>query len=125
MRIARRVVLLALVLLVPTLALAGSPWNRVTQTTLCQTVDDSPAVEVLDEDPNRIRWSIWTTSGAATIYFREDGTATAPPGSGTHASGPLPGGASYTEDSIAVTKAVSVITKTGSAWVCVKEATNP
>lgn len=122
----RRFLLLVVLFLVSFAAFAGtSPWARVTQSTLCQTVDDDPAVEVLAVDLTRVRWSIWTTSGAATIYFREDGTATAPPGSGTHASGPLPGGASYTEDSIAVTKAVSVITKTGSAWVCVKSAVNP
>ena len=107
-------------------AFAGSVWNRATQATVCQTVDDSPAVTVLAADGDRIRWTIWTTSGAATIYFRENGTATAPPEPPTsNTSGPLVGGQSYTEDQAAVTSAVSVITKTGSAYVCVKSLVNP
>lgn len=97
------------------IAMAASPWQKLTSTTTCQAVS-STAVTVLAANANRYRWSIWTTSGAPTIYFREGGTAT------PHTdSGALTGGMSYTEDYAASTKAVSAITKSSTAWVCVKE----
>lgn len=117
----KRALLITASLFYAAVAFAGaSPWSRVTQSTACQEVSTT-AVEVLDVDKTRIRWSIWTTSGAPTIYFREDGTAVAKDAS----SGPLTGGLSYTEDAAAVTKAVSAITASGTAWVCTKEAVSP
>lgn len=97
-------------------AAAASPWVALTQTTTCQNVSTT-AVEMLAENTSRYRWTIWTTSGAPTIYFREDGTAVA----NAAASGPLTGGNSYTEDYASTTGAVSAITASGTAWVCAKE----
>ena len=111
---------LLLIALGVTLLAGTSPWSRLVQTTNCQNVSTT-AVEVLALDNTRIRWSIWTTSGSATIYFREDGTAVA---RASH-SGPLVAGASYTEDMASVTKAVSAITSSGTTWVCTKSAVNP
>lgn len=108
-------------LAVPVLAGAGpSVYQNATQATNCQHVSGT-AVTVLAADANRIRWSIWTTSGSATVYFREDGTAVA----NSTAAGPLTAGLSYTEDAYTVTKAVSAITAGSSVWVCTKAARIP
>ncbi|HLA80312.1 MAG TPA: hypothetical protein VJP78_01595 [Thermoleophilia bacterium] len=90
--------------------------KRGTSTTLCQNVSTT-AVTILAGNGQRLFYSMWTTSGAVTIYWRENGTAVA---QASH-SGPLTGGLSYTDDgSEMVTSAVSAITASGTAWVCVK-----
>lgn len=108
----RFLLFLAVVLVAPTLA------DAVTDTITCQNVSTTP-VEVLAFKGARTRWAIWTTSGAPTIYFNQNGTATA---RGTN-SGPLVAGQSYTEENAAVNRsAVSAVTASGTAWVCTKEA---
>ena len=97
-----------------------SLYQKATQATSCQTVAGT-AVTILAADANRIRWSVWTTSGAATVYFREDGTAVA----NSATSGPLTAGTSYTEDAYTVTTAVSAITGGSNAWVCTKAVRIP
>jgi len=119
----QRLILSAVLLaFAPTVALAGtSVWSRVTDTTNCQNVTTT-AVEVLDADLTRTKWAILTTTGAATIYFRQGGTAVAK----AAASAPLVAGQSYSEEAGSVyTGAVSAITASGTAWVCTKEAVNP
>ena len=126
MKFSRQLLLITVLSLVLVgVATAGtSVFSRATSAILCQTIDDDPAVSVLALDNTRVSWSLWTT-GAVAVFFRVDGTATAPPATGTSASGTLMGGASYTEDTAAVTKAVSVITRSGSAWVCAKQTVIP
>lgn len=98
-----------------------SVWARVTTTNSCQSVSTT-AVTVLAANVHRTKFSIQTTSGAATVYFRNDGTAVAK----ASTTSILVGGASYGEEAGSVdTKAISAITASGTAWVCAKESVTP
>jgi hypothetical protein len=97
--------------------LAASSAFAYQTVTSCASV--STVATVLAQNGNRLGWAIWTTSGAATIYFRADGgTATV----GGAASGPLVGGASYNErKGESSTHLVSAVAKSGTVWVCTSE----
>jgi succinylarginine dihydrolase len=85
----------------------------------CQAVTTSP-VTVLAANTSRAQFSLYTTAGAATIYFDEGATAAV---AGSTAK-PLLGGQSFTDDGINVfSGSVSAITKAGTAWVCALENT--
>lgn len=104
-------------LLTPVVAITAYAATMTTIT--CQNVSTT-AVSVLAANASRAGWAIWTTSGAPTVYFRADGTAATYPNGST---GFLPGGSSYSERRDESSKAaVSAVTKTGTAYVCVEES---
>lgn len=95
---------------------SGGVSRTPTGATVCGNV--STAATVLASNTSRLQWSVKTTAGAATIYWRENGTATV----GGTTSVPLEGGGSFTDDGPAVYYgAVSAIAKTGTVWVCTVE----
>jgi hypothetical protein len=111
----RLLLVVAVALCLGSVAEAASPWVTLTNTTTCTSVGTS-STQVLAANASRVRWAIWTTSGAATIYFDDRG-ATA-----TDADSPLDDGTWYREDYAPTTSAVNAIAKTGTVWVCTKEA---
>lgn len=107
--------LIALLTVLAALVLAGEAM-AVSTTTTCKTV--STVTTLISAHPQRLGWSIVTTSGAATIYFRADGGNATLQGAG---SSPLTGGQSYSENKGAASTEKVTVLAVSSAWVCAQE----
>ncbi len=108
--------LLAALFAVTTFAAVAEAGNA---TMVCQNL--TVATTVLVRNDSRQTYSIWTTSGAVTIYWAESVAAVVPPGAGSSSSGPLTGGTSFTCEKNCTTALISVVPKSGTPWVCARE----
>lgn len=118
----KRLLLILCLCVVSAVALADPPTGNTTSaTTLCQHVIGPAVATALAAQSGtgrRVKWSIWTTSGSATIYVYE-GTDAALLQGATKAM-PLTAGMSYTDDGPNVySGAVTVVPKgTSDVYVC-------
>ena len=114
MKRSRRFAIAVLTLVVATISSIALATQSITT---CKTV--SVANTIVPANASRLGWSIVTTSGAATIYFRADGGTATVQGAG---SAPLVGGQGYGENKgAASTSKISAVAVSGSSWACVVE----